>query len=134
MTQMAHYDLQQAVYSVLSTDAELLSQVTGIYDNPHPVVAYPYLVLGQLRGVDWSTKTTQGMQSVLTLHAYSQISKKEVINILDRVFDLLQSTALDLEGHNLVAMRFDYSEIDLQNDGITYHGLIQFRAYTEVVV
>ncbi len=133
MGNMASYDLQRSVYEVLSGDTDLLGLVSGIYDNPYPVVTYPYLVIGALTGTDWSTKTTTGMQSVLTLHAYSQVSKKEVIMILDRVFDLLQSGALNLTGHELVAMRFDYSGIDLDNDGITYHGIIRFRAYTEAI-
>jgi hypothetical protein len=97
-------------------------------------VAYPYLAFGDLVAVDWSTKTTKGMQTAIVLHAYSQTSKKEVIEILDRVFDLLQSGGLTLEGQELVAMRFDYNEITLENDGVTYHGMIRFRAYTEVMV
>jgi hypothetical protein len=45
----------------------------------------------------------------------------------------MQSDALTLEGHHLVAMRFDYNEISLENDGITYHGVMKFHAYTEEV-
>lgn len=130
---MLPFNLQKAVYDLLANDIELLAVVTGVYDNPISPIAYPYLALGEVSGKDWSTKTAQGMQVALALHAYSQVSRKEVLEVLDRVFDLLQSGGLALEEHELVAMRFDYSEIGLEKDGVTYHGVIGFKAYAELV-
>lgn len=133
MSTLAHHTLQKAIYDLLSVDSEILTLVTGVYENPEPVIAYPYLTFGGLTASDWSTKTSTGLQTAILLHAYSQTSKKEVIDILDRVFDLLQSGGLVLEGHELIAMRFEYNDIVLESDGITYHGVIRFRAYTEAV-
>jgi hypothetical protein len=133
MSKLAHFTLQQALYTLLSEDSEILSIVTEVYENPSPVIAYPYLVFGSLTALDWSTKTTSGLQTVVPIHAYSQTSKKEVIEIINRVYDLLLSGPLTLDGHDLVAMRFEFSEITLENDGVTYHGVIRFRAYTEAV-
>ncbi len=133
MSKLAHFTLQKAVYDLLSNDALLLSHVTGIYENPAPVIAFPYLAFGTLTAADWSTKTTRGLHTVIMLHAYSVESKKQLVDILDRVFDLLQSNDLTLEGHHLVAMRFDYNEISLGDDGQTYQGVMKFHAYTEQV-
>ena len=133
MSNFAHITLQKVIFETLNADDSLLGLSTGVYENPAPVIAFPYITLGELTAMDWSTKTTRGLQIVVPIHAYSQVSKKEVIEILDRVFDLLQSGGFDLEGHELIAMRFEYNEIGLEPDGITYHGVIRFRAYTEAV-
>lgn len=134
MSNFAHIALQKVIFETLNTDNSLLSLSTGVYENPAPIIAFPYIALGDLTATDWSTKTTRGLQIVVPIHAYSQVSKKEVIEILDRVFDLLQSGGLNLEGHELIAMRFEYNEIILEPDGITYHGVIRFKAYTEAIV
>lgn len=133
MSNFAHVTLQKAIFETLNNDSYLLSITTGVYENPAPVIAFPYIALGALAATDWSTKTTSGLQITVPIHSYSQTSKKEVIDILDRVFDLLQSGGLDLEGHELIAMRFEYNEIGLEPDGITYHGVIRFKAYTEAI-
>lgn len=134
MPHLAHYTLQKAIFDLLNNDSALLAIVTGIYENPAPVVAFPYLAFGTLSAADWSTKTTRGLHTVIMLHGYSREGKMQVVEILDRVFDLLQSSELTLTGHHLVAMRFDYNEITLENDGITYHGVMKFHAYTEEVI
>lgn len=133
MPHLAHYTLQKAIYTLLNNDSYLLTMVTGVYENPAPIIAFPYLAFGTLTAADWSTKTSSGLHTVIMLHAYSQEGKLQVIDILDRVFDLMQSDGLSLEGHHLVAMRFDYNEISLESDGNTYHGVMKFHAYTEEV-
>jgi hypothetical protein len=133
MSKLAHHTLQQAVFELLNNDSQMQARVTGVYENPAPMIAYPYVTFGSLSATDWSTKTSSGLQTLIPIHVYGQTSKKEVIEILDRVFDLLQSGGLTLTGHELVAMRFEYNEVTLENDGITYHGMIRFRAYTEAV-
>jgi hypothetical protein len=133
MPHLAHKALQKAIFELLNGDSVLQTIVTGVYENPAPVIALPYLGFGTLSAADWSTKTTRGLHSVIMLHGYSRESKLQVVEILDRVFDLLQSSELTLAGHHLVAMRFDYNEITLENDGLTYHGVMKFHAYTEEV-
>jgi len=134
MTGLAHHALQSAIYALLKDDVAIMATVSGVYDNPPKDTPYPYIAFGRLYDVDRSTKTSTGTQSVIDIYAYSQSSKQQVLEILDHIFDLLQSGELDLVMHHLIAMRFDYNEVTLLNDGRTYQGLIRYRAYTEMVV
>lgn len=131
MPQLPELSLQQSVYDILSQDVNLSALANGIYENPPANVYYPYITFGQTQSADWSTKTTSGVQSLLTLHIYSQESRKEVLMIRDRIAELLYPGALDMPGFNLVVMRFEQHDIDLENDGITFHGVLRYRAFIE---
>jgi hypothetical protein len=133
MTTLAQFALQKAAFDLFYNDAPLQNLDCSIYENPPAEVPFPYITFGITTTVDWSTKTSNGLQTAITLHVYSQKNKKEVMEILDRIFELLQSDMITLTGHNLVAMRFDYNEITLENYGVTYHGIIRFRAFTEEI-
>jgi len=46
--------------------------------------------------------------------------------------DALHDQALALTGHRLINLRHEYSEVRRDNDGETFHGIVRFRAVTEV--
>ena len=62
----------------------------------------------------------------------SLIPKKLLIhnqkNIMDRIHDLLHDSNLSVTGFNLVNLRFEFSDILRDPDGITRHGVMRFRA------
>ena len=45
--------------------------------------------------------------------------------------DALDRQALSLTGHNLVLLRFEFSQAMLDPDGLTRHGVQRFRALTQ---
>ena len=44
---------------------------------------------------------------------------------------VLHDQSLPLDGHALVNLRLEYSEIRFDDDQSVYHGLLRFRAVTE---
>jgi len=132
MSNFSHYTLQEAIYGLLSGDSTLSSLVTAVYDRPPQDSAYPYITLGESTINDWSTKTSNGTEQLLTLHIWSRNGgRKESALIMQRVYQLLHQASLSVTGQALVQIRFVTSDITLESDGYTYQGIMRFRAFLE---
>ena len=129
----ASFALQKAVVAALTADAPTGALIGDrIYDAAPRDAVFPYLTIGQASLVDWSTGTEAGGEHRLVLHAWSrQRGKKESYAILGAVEAALHDRGLTLDGHALVNLRFEFAEVGRDPDGITYHGVIRFRAVTE---
>ena len=63
------------------------------------------------------------------LNTFSQYrGSKEVKNIMSRIYALLHESSLSVSGASLVNLRFEFSDVIKENDGLTTHGLQRFRA------
>ncbi len=134
MAGFSQFELQKAIYQTLVNDATLTTLVQGIYDQVPEGTPFPYITIGETACRDWSTKTSSGAQITVTLHVFSRYGgKKQAIDIMQRVHTLLHQGNLSLTGHLLVLMRFESSQITLEDDGSTYQGVIRLRALTEEV-
>jgi len=49
-------------------------------------------------------------------------------NLVTDVYDLLHEASLSVTGASLVFIRFEFSDIIKENDGLTTHGFQRFRA------
>ena len=75
------------------------------------------------------TKTLQGNEHTLVIHTFSRYrGSKETKEIMSRVYALLHESSLTVSGASLVNLRFEFSDIIKENDGLTTHGLQRFRA------
>ena len=54
---------------------------------------------------------------------------KEAKNILQRVYTLLHEVDVSVSGANLIDLRCEFSSEVLENDGVTRHGVMRFRAF-----
>ena len=72
---------------------------------------------------------------MVTLHVWSRGSgRKEALEIMGAARVVLHDQTLSLSGHRLVNLRHTFSEVRRDTDGETYHGIVRFRAVTEVAV
>ncbi|MBV8938964.1 MAG: DUF3168 domain-containing protein [Alphaproteobacteria bacterium] len=132
MPAFSELPLQQAVFQTLSNDATLSGMVSGVYDFVPQAVSYPYVTLGEAAAHDWSTGTLAGVDYLLAFHVYSRSGgRTEALNIMARLYVLLHQASLAVSGQSLIALRFAGSRIQLQPDGATYQGVIQFHALVE---
>jgi Protein of unknown function (DUF3168) len=126
--------LQKAIYAVISTDPTLLDLLGAprIYDDVPQATDPPYLTLGQSTVNDWSTGTEDGDEHLLTLHIWSLADgRRETHAIIDALRAALHDRALVLDGHQLINLRYVYSDARREADGETYHGIVRLRAVTE---
>lgn len=125
----ADLELQKAIFARLSSDAALdLLVGARIHDNPPGDVTHPYLVLGESEMRDWPA----GMEHRLALHCFTRGGgRAEAKAILEAVRTALHDTALALETHTLVNLRFLDALTRREADGLTWRGTIRLRAVTE---
>ena len=135
MTQ-AGWALQKGIFAKLSADTAVVACLGGqhIYDDVPRNAEFPYLTLGQSALVDWSTGTEYGAEHVLTLHVWSRAGgTRETLDIIAAVNEVLKDVPIELPGHVLVNLRFEYADARRDPDGETVHGILRYRAVTETV-
>ena len=127
---VGQFALQSTIYSTLNNDNTLTSTLgAGVFDEDTEGTTYPFVAIGEDTVTDFGTKTEDGGQFTINIHVWSQYTgSKETKNIMDRIHDLLHDSNLSVTGFNLVNLRFEFSDILRDPDGITRHGVMRFRA------
>ena len=136
MTLSPAWDLQTALWSALTGDAELVGALGGarIYDHVPQSADFPFVTLGEIRTNDWSTQSAKGHEHFLTLHAWSRARGRKEVQAVMAVLDrLLDGAALTLQDHALVNFSLVFWDARRDRDGETYHGVMRFRAVTELL-
>ena len=123
-------ELQKTIFDTLSGDSTLTSTYgANVYDYVPDNSSFPYIKVGEETSVDNGTKTLQGNEHTLVIHTFSQYrGSKEVKNIMSRIYALLHESSLSVSGASLVNLRFEFSDVIKENDGLTTHGLQRFKA------
>jgi hypothetical protein len=126
-------ELQKAVFDALAGDVALSALVgQRIHDHAPANVTFPYITFGRTSLYDWSTGTESGTEQLFTLHVWSKAKgRKEVLEIMEIARARLADAALELDEHQLVNLRLEFSEARYDEDLSVHHGLLRFRAVTE---
>ena len=129
---MSNYasELQQTVFNALDQSSTLQNLVTDVYDFVPESTAFPYVKIGEQTMVDDGTKDKKGSDFTIEVHTFSRYrGSVEIKNIMSVVYDILHESSLSVSGASLVNMRFEFSDIIKENDGLTTHGLQRFRVF-----
>ena len=122
--------LQQTVFTALDQSSTLQNLVTDVYDFVPESTAFPYVKIGEQTMVDDGTKDKKGSDFTIEVHTFSRYrGSVEIKNIMSVVYDILHESSLSVSGASLVNMRFEFSDIIKENDGLTTHGVQRFRAF-----
>ena len=124
------FALQEALYARLNNDSTLTSTYgAAVYDEVPEGSGFPYVAIGESTALDYSTNDVTGSENTLVFHVWSQYrGAKETKNIMDRLHDLLHDYSLSVTGANLINLRYEFSDLVRDPDGITRHGVMRFRA------
>ena len=129
---IGQFALQQTLYTTLNGDSQLTSTLgAAVFDDvpDTQAVSFPYVQIGEDTATDYSTKDVTGTETVINLHVWSRYrGSKETKQVMDRVHTLLHDSNLTVTGHNLVNLRFEFSDVLRDPDGVTRHGVMRFRA------
>ena len=122
--------LQQTFFNALDQSSTLQNLVTDVYDFVPEGTAFPYVKIGEQTMVDNGTKNKQGTDFTIEVHTFSRYrGSVEIKNIMSVVYDILHESSLSVSGADLINMRFEFSDIIKENDGITTHGVQRFRVF-----
>ena len=128
---IGQFQLQSAIYTALNVSAITSTLSCGIYDEVIEGNSYPFITLGEETAIDYSTNNLVGAETTINIHIWSQYKgSKQCKEIMDKVHDLLHDISLSVSGVNLINLRFEYTDIMRDSDGITRHGVMRFRAIT----
>jgi len=126
---VGQFALQTTIYNALNVSAITTTLSCGVYDEVIEGNTYPFITLGEETTIDYSTKTATGSETTVNIHIWSQYKgSKQTKEIMDKVHDLLHDSNLSVTGFNLINLRFEFSDIMRDPDGITRHGVMRFRA------
>lgn len=138
MTADSQLEVQSAVISALQADSTvvgLLAQgASSVLDHVPQSTPYPYVVVGEATTAPFDSKTEDGMDQTITLHAWSTFNgMSEIKEIMAAVVEVLDRANISVTGHDLIDISFLSSEAKLEEDGVTRHGIQKFRVLTEAV-
>jgi hypothetical protein len=127
--------LLSGVYSTLAANAALaalLGSADRIYDAQAPAdAAVPYVVIGDLTSNDYGTSSGDGQEQTLTLHVWTEEDgKKKCLDIIAAVRLALHEQSPSMSDGALVNLRCEHTETFRDQDGLSMHGVLRFRAVT----
>lgn len=132
MSADSRWQVQKAAYAALSGNAPLIAAVSGVFDFVPQASNFPYVVVSDAGARDWSTKTGSGAEVDLEITVASRgRGRKEGLDIMEKVYDLLHGQTLSLTGHSMINCRFVSGRTLVEEDGLTYRGVMRFRVVTE---
>jgi len=126
------FEIQKAVK--LKFDAALATALIScaVYDDVPQGAAKPYVRIGEGTELEWDTDSSIGLESTITVHTWSEYAGfKEVREIMTVLKNSLHNQSLTVTGQNVVLVLFEFSEVFLDSDGRTRHGVQRFRLLTE---
>lgn len=85
-TQTALWPLQQALFTTLSTDTELMQLATGVYDAVLEDLKFPYVTIGSPTTLNMTTRTSFTEEISVTIHTWSIAGgKRETHQLLNAI-------------------------------------------------
>ena len=122
---------------LLKAQRDRIKSATGreVYDDLPQNASMPYIVAGEIEGREWSDKFQPGQEVTSSIHVWSNYpGRKEAGEIMDEILSALSSSPLNLEGgFGAVVSTLELSEIIVDIDGVTRHGILKIKYLIEEV-
>ncbi|WKV74723.1 DUF3168 domain-containing protein [Streptomyces sp. PCS3-D2] len=126
--------VQQAAYTLLTADTELMALITGVYDYVPEDVVFDYVTIGEATEIPDNRHGGFGRQTTLTLHVWTRYrGHARGQRIAARIVALLDHQPLTITGLHHVSTRFEFSQTltDPEPPGDIRHIPMRFRITTE---
>lgn len=124
------WPLQKAIFAAL----QAAMPTATFYDEVPQKTAYPYITVGADDSKEWDTKPSSGDTGFgedvdVTLHQWSRYQgRKEVKDMQAQIYAALHNVDLALETGKLTLIQWVNSTSFMDEDGVTHHGVMRFRA------
>lgn len=127
--------LQLGIYSRLTSDAPLMSLVTGVYDGVREFGELDYVTIGEMTSSPDGVHGVDGRQTVASIHTWTRAESHAPGNtIAGHVVGLLlhQHVALDsvVSGHRVWRVTHEFAQNFVDPEPHVRHRVDRFRIYT----
>ena len=120
--------LQARIFALLDGDATLGALVNAIHDNTPDEAPLPYVVIGDDSMSDFGGHTFDGFEGPVTIHAWTEgEGRKANKDILNRIYEILHNIDIAIPGFTTIVFRCTLSEVLLDPDNRTYHGIQRYN-------
>lgn len=128
-------ETQKAVYAALTSNSELMSLISDVYDFVDQNLEYPYLTIGESSDSEYDTFYEVGRDSLFSVHVWSNgRGTKEAYNILDKVYESLNRVKLVGDGGlNFINCSYESGDMFRDDGGMIWHGVQQYRILLEEI-
>lgn len=132
--------LQEAAIAHLKADTtvalliaeRIYDRIPGDPTRPPPPNIFPYVRLGEDQDVPDLAECIDGSEIFATFHAFSRaVGKPEVKRVAGAVKRALHGADLTLDDNRLLLIEHFRTDFLTDEDGLTEHAIITFRALTE---
>jgi len=125
-------ELQGAIYTALTNDTELMTEISDVFDAvPDNYDQFPYVTIGEDILTEWDTDTGTGYTASITIHTWSRSDgRKEAKTIQGLIYDTLHNTPLSMTGYTMLLIRQETENTLLDPDGKTRHGV---QVYNSII-
>lgn len=129
-----------AIYAALGADATLASLLGGsgrVFNGVPAGQALPYVDIAEATAVDYGTSSGDAQEHTFTLHVWTEqpaagkSARKLCTEIVARVREILHGAPTPMGAGNMPNLRCEFSETMRDPDGLSWHGVLRFRAVTE---
>ena len=130
----AAIELQSAIVSALRSSSALTSLLGGafVYDDVPDSRRPPYVVIGPVETVDWSTATEEGEEHFIEITAWSSANgRKAAVAMAGEIRAALSALPGNLPGHALVNFTRETTRSEADPDDRHFRAVSSFRAVTE---
>ena len=120
----AEWEVQKAIFAKLGADLAV-----PVFDFvPQENAPSNYITIGADTLAPFSTDNKNGFDGTLVIHSWAVANGRKTIKALQgAVYDSLSRADLVVTGYNSIGIDFEFSETNLDPDGVTYHGVQRFR-------
>lgn len=117
--------VREKLFGVLSVP--VLDRYPHKQDKLNPIKP-PYVVIGEDTFIPFDSDGKTGFVATLNIHVWSVFNgREECKGIQEQIYNALHRSCLDIEGFNSVGVDFEFADTLLDSDGVTTHGVVQFR-------
>ena len=129
-------NLQIAIYEKLVAELDV-----DVFDNVPDRQVGDYVVIGDDTFIDWSTDCTSGFEATLTIHTWTVPPKGQnsfrgstrCKLIQGDIYDILQRADFEVQDYQNLGADFEYQDVTLDGDGVSYHGVQRFRIFLDTI-
>jgi hypothetical protein len=99
-----------------------------VFDGAPQDQAMPFVDLGESVITEYDADGRDGFSVLITVHAWSaKLGRYECKQMLDAIYRALHRAELSVAGYNCTGVDYVTSRVMKDSDGVTSHGVIQFR-------
>ncbi|WP_193063470.1 DUF3168 domain-containing protein [Oceanobacillus oncorhynchi] len=127
-----YHTIQNNVDDLLYHDEKLNSLVKGVYINrgvPDGAL-FPYVSKGSATSNPKDSKLTNGASTIYQLDVWGRRDDWEIHEIMEAIQETMKGFRPESDKSKVFYSNLNYADVQLDPDGITRHGILQYRIFT----